>query len=94
MTVHNLRLRCPNGLMFTDGAICRRCESGAYFNAVMHPCFPTRKQAASYASILWIHRFIMRLEQRIARFVVPSDFMRRRLSEWGISPERVQSFVI
>ena len=28
MTVHNFRLRCPNGFMFTEGAVCHRCESG------------------------------------------------------------------
>ncbi len=90
MTIHNLRLRCPNGLMFTEGAICRRCESGLYVNAITHACFPTHTQAASYAIALWVHRFVMRLERRIARFVVPSDFMRRRLLEWGIPDERVR----
>ena len=90
MTVHNLRLRCPNGLMFTEGSICRRCQSGAYFNAITHACFPTRTQGASYATALWVHRFVMRLDRSIARFVVPSEFMRRRLLEWGIRSERVR----
>ncbi len=90
MTVHNFRLRCPNGFMFTEGAVCRRCESGRYFNAVVHKCFPSRKQAGAYATSLWVHRFVMRLEERIARFIVPSEFMRRRLLEWGISEERVR----
>jgi glycosyltransferase involved in cell wall biosynthesis len=90
MTVHNFRLRCPNGFMFTEGAMCRRCESGVYVNAVMHRCFPSKKQAGAYASILWAHRFIMRLEDRIARFIVPSEFMRQRLLEWGIGEERVR----
>jgi glycosyltransferase involved in cell wall biosynthesis len=90
MTVHNFRLRCPNGFMFTEGAMCRRCESGVYVNAVMHRCFPSKKQAGAYASILWAHRFIVRLEDRIARFIVPSEFMRQRLLEWGIGEERVR----
>jgi glycosyltransferase involved in cell wall biosynthesis len=92
MTVHNFRLRCPNGLMFTDNALCRRCESGNYLNALMHPCFPTYKQAGAYASILWIHRFVMKLHDRVARFIVPSEFIRFRLREWGIPEERI-SFV-
>ena len=92
MTVHNLRLRCPNGLMFTDGALCRRCESGNYLNALMHPCFPTHKQAAAYATVLWVHRFVMRLHDRVARFIAPSEFVRYRLREWDIPEERI-SFV-
>ncbi len=89
MTVHNLRLRCPNGLMFTDNALCRRCESGNYLNALMHPCFPTYKQAGAYAAALWIHRFVMRLHDRVARFIAPSQFVRSRLREWGIAEKRI-----
>jgi glycosyltransferase involved in cell wall biosynthesis len=91
MTVHNMRLRCPNGLMFTEGSLCRRCEGGIYANAVMHACFPARKQASAYAGALWIHRFVMRLERRISRFIAPSDFMRGRLIDWRIAPERVET---
>lgn len=91
MTVHNLRLRCPNGFMFTQGSLCRRCESGMYANAIFHACFPTRKQASAYAGALWIHRFVMRLEHRVSRFIAPSDFMRKRLLDWRIAPERVET---
>jgi glycosyltransferase involved in cell wall biosynthesis len=90
MTVHNFRLRCPNGFMFTEGAPCRRCERGIYLNAVAHRCFPTRRQAGAYAAVLWAHRFVMRLEGRIARFVAPSQFMRQRLLEWGLDEDRVR----
>jgi glycosyltransferase involved in cell wall biosynthesis len=90
MTIHNYRLRCPNGFLFTEGSMCRRCESGVYPNAVIHRCFPTRKQAAAYAVALWFHRFIMPLEERISRFIVPSEFMRQRLLEWGLGADRVR----
>jgi glycosyltransferase involved in cell wall biosynthesis len=90
MTVHNMRLRCPNGLMFTQRSLCRRCEAGMYANAVIHRCLPTTKQASAYAGALWIHRFIMRLEDRVARFIAPSDFIRERLIDWKIAPDRVE----
>ncbi len=87
-TSHNFRLRCPNGLMFTEGSPCRRCEHGAYENAVVHHCFPTDSQALAYASALWMHRFVLRLERRVRVFVAPSRFMRTRLLEWGIGADR------
>jgi glycosyltransferase involved in cell wall biosynthesis len=90
MTVHNLRLRCPNGLMFTEGAMCHRCESGLYVNAMVHRCFPTKKQAGAYAAVLWAHRYVMRLEGRITRFIAPSEFMGQRLLGWGIGEARVR----
>ena len=89
LTVHNSRLRCPNGYMFTEGAVCRRCESGVYAHAVVHRCFPTRQQGAGYAVALWIHRFVLRLEDAVDLFVCPSAFMRDRLLAWGIADERI-----
>jgi glycosyltransferase involved in cell wall biosynthesis len=90
MTVHNFRLRCPNGYMFTEGAPCRRCERGMYVHAVVHRCFPSRAQGASYATSLWLHRFVLRLQDRVALFLSPSEFVRRRLVEWGIEARRVE----
>jgi glycosyltransferase involved in cell wall biosynthesis len=90
MTVHNLRLRCPNGLMFTQGHPCRRCEGGNYVNAVVHHCFASAKQSSVYALALWAHRFLLRLEDKIDVFIAPSDFMRRRLREWGIPASRIE----
>jgi len=89
MTVHNLRLRCPNGVMFTEGARCRRCEAGAYYNAVSHGCFVERSQSAGYAAALWTHRFVARLEDRVQLFVAPSRFMAGQLQAWGIPAARI-----
>ena len=90
-TIHNLRLRCPNGLMFTEGRPCRRCERGNYVNAAIHRCFPSRRQAGAYAGALWLHRFLLRLERNVARFVAPSMFMTDRLRAWGIPQHRIST---
>jgi glycosyltransferase involved in cell wall biosynthesis len=89
MTVHNQRLRCPNGLMFTQGESCQRCESGNYINATIRQCFPTGRQSVAYATSLWLHRYVLRLEKRVALFIAPSDFMARRLASWGVTADRI-----
>ncbi|HVL65036.1 MAG TPA: glycosyltransferase family 4 protein [Actinomycetota bacterium] len=90
MTVHNYRLRCPNGLTFTQGEPCTRCVGGAYYNAVVHRCFPTVAQSAVYAASLWMHRFILRFEDRTSLFIAPSLFMRDRLVSWGLPSSKVR----
>ncbi len=88
-TVHNLRLRCPNGFMYTQGAACQRCVDGRYDNAIRHDCFPSTQQAVGYAAALWFHRFGLRLEDKVAIYIAPSRFVQRRLAEWGFPPERI-----
>ncbi|MGH2756364.1 MAG: glycosyltransferase family 4 protein [Actinomycetota bacterium] len=90
VTVHNLRMRCPNGLMFTEGAICRRCQEGAYFNAALHQCFPRRTQGAAYATVLWLHRFVVHLEEKVSLFICPSNYMRDRLLSWGLDESKLR----
>lgn len=89
MTVHNHRLRCPNGLMFTEGAPCTRCERGNYANATLHECFPTRSQRLAYAGALWTHRFVLRIERHVRLFIAPSGYMSDRLRDWGIEAGRI-----
>jgi glycosyltransferase involved in cell wall biosynthesis len=90
-TIHNLRLRCPNGLMFTEGRSCRRCERGNYVNAAIHRCFPSRRQGGAYAGVLWLHRFLFKLERKVAAFVAPSRFMTEQLLSWGIPERRIST---
>lgn len=91
MTVHNYRLRCPNGLTFTEGELCERCVRGTNVNAVLHECFPSRAQAAVYALGLSAHRSIARTEEKVALFLTPSDFLARRLVGWGVEESRVRT---
>ena len=91
MTVHNYRLRCPNGYMFTEDSICSRCTGGAYHNAVLHRCFPTKEQSVAYASSLWLHRFILRFESDVSVFISPSEFMRTTLAGLGMDEGRLRT---
>lgn len=90
MTVHNHRLRCPNGYCFTEGAVCTRCTRGNHTHAVLHRCFPSRAQGVGYASALWVDRFVRQLEKQVALFIAPSEYMKGRLLSWGIPGHRTR----
>jgi len=89
-TTHNFRIRCPNGVLFTEGAPCERCVGGRYDNALRHACFPTMPQRAAYSSALWVHRFVLHLDSLVDLYVAPSRYVRTRLIEWGIPVERTR----
>lgn len=89
-TLHNYRLRCPNGYMFTEGQVCRRCIKGNYANGLLHECFPSWKQAAAYTSTLWLHRFVSHLESAVSLFLAPSRFMMDLMVDLGLPSDRVR----
>lgn len=91
MTVHNYRLRCPNGLTFTEGKPCQRCVTGSNANAVLHHCFLSSSQAAVYALGLSVHRRLAKTETKVDLYLTPSDFVTARLHQWGIEPSRVRT---
>jgi len=47
------------------------------------------KQTAAYAGVLWLHRFAVRLEDKVSLFVCPSNFVKDQLRGWGIPASRV-----
>jgi len=76
--------------MFTEGQQCGRCEGGAYLNAIVHQCFPSHSQSTAYATALWAHRFLLKLEDKVTLFIAPSNFTRDRLLDWGIPPAKTE----
>lgn len=90
MTVHNYRLRCPNGYRFTEGQVCDRCIRGNHLHALIHDCFPSKAQAFGYATALWLDRFVRHIDDTVDMFIAPSEFMADRLGSWGISADRIQ----
>ena len=88
MTLHNYRLRCPNGLMFTEGQVCRRCVSGVPIHSALHGCFPRRIQGLVWGLGLGIER-LMPLENHISHFVAPSSFLKNVLANLGLPRDRI-----
>ena len=83
-TLHDLKLACPNYLMFTEGAICERCKGGRYWNPALHHCLSTRTLPNVLASAeMTFTKITQAYERTVRRFICPSDFLARKMIEWG-----------
>jgi len=84
-TVHNFRFLCPNGLFYTHGQICERCEYGNTLHAVRRKCYRSSYVlSALYALTIGLHRrwgtFGM-----IDRFIALTEFTAAKLVESGLT---------
>jgi glycosyltransferase involved in cell wall biosynthesis len=78
--LHNYRLVCANGVCFTQGEDCTRCQGRWTFPGARLNCRgASRAESAVYA--LGIARQQRRLCAAVDAFVVPSAFALRRLRE-------------
>lgn len=93
MTLHDLKLACPNYKMRTHGEICERCVGGRYYHAILHRCVRgSTLQSTLCAVESWVHRTFGLYERNVARFIVPSRFYLGKMIASGI-PETKLTFL-
>lgn len=89
MTVHNYRLLCPNGLMFTHGEICERCATSGEHWCVLRNCEGQMGKSVGYASRNFVARQRRWYLDNVDRFAVLTGFQRDKLVAAGFPQDRI-----
>jgi len=93
MTLHDLKLACPNYKMRTDGKICETVyhwglpSRGA---APLHPGIGRRERVVRNRALL--HRSSGVYENNVDRFIVPSRFYLQKMIEAGLPASKLCGF--
>lgn len=89
--VFNYRFLCVNAQLFVRRQVCERCVGGRFGSALLRRCLHgSLPRSAWYAAILGWHRRARTFERTIARYVVPHDFVGRKLVEGGFPADRIR----
>jgi glycosyltransferase involved in cell wall biosynthesis len=90
LTIHDWKLICPNRMLFTQGAVCERCKNKKYYQCAKYCCvknsFPQSVVADKEA---YFHNFLKIYENKIDRFIAPSEFIKKTLVDFGWSAEKI-----
>lgn len=89
MTVHNYRLICPNGLFFTQGKICERCENGNEWNCILRNCEGSLAKSSGYALRNIYARKRQLYSSNISRFICLTNFQKEKHIKNGFSVEKL-----
>jgi glycosyltransferase involved in cell wall biosynthesis len=90
MTLHDLKLACPNYKMRTHGELCERCVGGHYHNAVLRRCVgDSLLRSALCATESWVHRSFGLYQRNVERFIVPSRFYLEKMIQSGIPSSKL-----
>jgi glycosyltransferase involved in cell wall biosynthesis len=91
MHLHDYKLICPNHALFTKGTYCEQCRGGHYGRCLKNRCIKNSFSGSALAAIeMYFHHNILRIyENRIARFIAPSRFMKEMAIRFGQDGSRI-----
>jgi glycosyltransferase involved in cell wall biosynthesis len=89
--VFNYRLLCANGQLYTQGEICERCVSGNYMHGVLRRCYRDSYLLSAINSAgLAVHRFADTWRKNVRLFVVPDNFLGKKLVEGNLPADKIR----
>jgi glycosyltransferase involved in cell wall biosynthesis len=85
LTLHDLKIACPQYQMLALDGICERCRGGRVHNVLMHRCIKgsTGLSAIVMAEAL-LHQLLGSYRRCVSLFAVPSRFYIDKFIEWGM----------
>lgn len=90
MQIGDYHLMCPNYQFLRDGRPCFLCQKGDYYNGLRYRCVKGSLAASGVRVLAMYVQRILRVWNLVDLFLVPCRFMRDRLVESGIRPERLR----
>lgn len=93
MTLHDYKLICPNYSLFDGEKLCEECRRVKYYNCALKRCFKSSFLfSAFFALEMALHKFLKIYENNVDIFLVHSKFLRSKVIEFGINPEKIEYF--
>jgi glycosyltransferase involved in cell wall biosynthesis len=90
MTLHDYKLICPNYLLYTQGAPCKRCKGHKYYNAVTHRCLKDSLAVSAYGALeMSTHKLMQIYEKNVDVMIAPSKFVRDVFVEFGQDTRKI-----
>jgi glycosyltransferase involved in cell wall biosynthesis len=91
LTAHDYKLVCPSYSLHDGRSQCFACRGHRYWNVLTRGC--SRQGLAGGMALLveaYAHRFWRVYERLLDAIVAPSRFLRDRLVEGGVAPDRIR----
>src|SRR5581483_2683265 len=89
MTLHDYSMVCTAGTLFVHDQVCERCHGGRHYNAVLHRCFHESIPASAMGMLNKYVHAARRTWEKVSQLISPSRFLRQKMIEFGVPPERI-----
>ncbi len=89
--LNDFKLLCPSYNMVAHGRPCERCHGGSFWHVVTEGCYSGPPGATLLlAAEAYLHKWLRSYESCVARFLVPSRFVKQKLVENGWDAGKIE----
>jgi len=86
MTLHDYKMVCPVYTLLRDGEVCEDCNSGKYYNCMIHRCCKKSfLKSVVNTCEMYLHHRILNLYNLVDTFICPSRFLKEKIYEMGFN---------
>ncbi len=90
-TLHDYKPICPAYTMVSNGSICESCKGRRFYTCTVQRCNRGSLAASLLNSVeMYFHYAMGWYTEMIDRYVCPSDFMRKKMIEFGFPAAQVE----
>jgi len=88
--LNDFKMLCPSYNMVSHGRACERCHGGKFWNVVTQGCYSGPPGATLVlAAEAYLHKWMRTYESCVDHFLVPSAFVKEKLTENGWAAEKI-----
>ncbi len=89
MQIGDYNLLCPSYSLLRDGNPCTLCVRGQYYYGLLHRCVKKNRAASAVRVAAMYLQRLLGLYNLVDAFVVPCEFMKKKLIEGGFSEKHL-----
>ena len=88
-TLHDFKLICPSYLFYAHNKPCEKCKKNKFYEAILNKCIKNSLSGSILIAIEMYFHKIIRIYDNVDVFITPSLFMKNKLEEFGVNPEKL-----
>jgi glycosyltransferase involved in cell wall biosynthesis len=90
ITLHDLKLVCPNYSMLNHGNICELCKGKKFYHCIMTRCHKNSFSKSFLAALeSYLHHYILGSYKKVKALIGPSMFLINKYKEMGLEGQYV-----
>lgn len=91
-TLHDYNLITPNHILYNyeKGEICEKCKGNRYYNCVLSKCIHDSYIKSFIGATEAYLYYILKTYNKIEYFICPSNFIAKKVIEFGISKNKIR----